>query len=449
MRPADEIENVVNKMSFKAGPEMDKDLWTETSRARSDFQETMLAPSQHHIGRVIMKSPLTKLAVAATVIVACVIGVSLWTSTQSGIALADVLAQIEKAKSVRWNYSFMMSSDATPGKPSNWRERGMFLISQEWGQRVDRERTDPNGGQIPLGETYFSLQKKTVIQIDHPSKRYTRTELDDASFRRVQEGLIRAGNPGTYLKQIMKCKYESLGRSTVDGVEVEGFRTTDPNIGGFPGIKDPQVDEKLWVDVKTRMPVRIEQIGSGVAKTGGRISIHGVLDHIQWDLPLTGAEFEPPAVPNGYVIVADKLPGPITEEGTIQGLKQCVELLGKYPENISVAPPEGIQSELDGSDSPAAARLKDELKGLTEQDRINRLMEAGTPLRRVYRFFMGLMEDRKDPAYYGKTVTPKDTDKVLMRWKLSDNEYRVIYGDLHTETVSSDKLAELEKALPK
>ena len=44
---------------------------------------------------------------------------------------------------------------------------------------------------------------------------------------------------------------------------------------------------------------------------------------------------------------------------------------------------------------------------------------------------------------------PKAADKVLLRWKVSDNEYRVIYGDLHVETVAADKLAELEAALPK
>jgi len=36
-----------------------------------------------------------------------------------------------------------------------------------------------------------------------------------------------------------------------------------------------------------------------------------------------------------------------------------------------------------------------------------------------------------------------------MRWKVSDNEYRVIYGDLHAETVTPEKLSELENALPK
>ncbi|HPC93646.1 MAG TPA: hypothetical protein PLU87_01790 [Sedimentisphaerales bacterium] len=396
-----------------------------------------------------MKSPWTKLAVAAAVLIACLIGLSLWRTTGSGIALADVLTEVEKAKSVRWDISGVISIDGSRTADSG--QKATYLFSQEWGQTITivERSTDPNGGETPVAETYFSLQKKTLIQIDHLSKRYTRTELDDAVFRQGQEIMSQATDPGRWLRMIMKCKYESLGRSIVDGVEVEGFRTTDPNIGGFPGIIDPQVDEKVWVDVKTRLPVRLEQNGEGVARTGGRVSIHAVLDHIQWDLPLTGADFAPPPVPEGYLVVVDKLPGSITEEGAIQGLRQCVEWLGKYPGDASIALPEGIQSALDGSDSPAAVRLKEELKGLTEQDRINRLMEAGTPLRRVQRFFVGLNADKKDPAYYGKTVTPQDADKVLLRWKVSDSEYRVIFGDLHAETVSPEKLAELEKALPK
>jgi len=71
------------------------------------------------------------------------------------------------------------------------------------------------------------------------------------------------------------------------------------------------------------------------------------------------------------------------------------------------------------------------------------------PIRGLGRFYRWLQFDKKDPAYYGKTVTPKDADKVLMRWKVSDKEYRVIFGDLHAQTVTAEKLAELEKALPK
>ena len=62
MKPADEIENVVKKMSFKAGPELDKDLWTETLKVQNEFRKTILAPGQQSIRRTIMKNPITKLA---------------------------------------------------------------------------------------------------------------------------------------------------------------------------------------------------------------------------------------------------------------------------------------------------------------------------------------------------------------------------------------------------
>jgi hypothetical protein len=53
-----------------------------------------------------------------------------------------------------------------------------------------------------------------------------------------------------------------------------------------------------------------------------------------------------------------------------------------------------------------------------------------------------------DAAYYGKTVGPKDTHKVLFRWKLDDGRYRVLYGDLRFETITADRLRTLEAASP-
>jgi hypothetical protein len=88
--------------------------------------------------------------------------------------------------------------------------------------------------------------------------------------------------------------------------------------------------------------------------------------------------------------------------------------------------------------------LKEETKGLTEDEIENKLADFLMPIRGAARFYADLGIAKNDRAYYGKVVTPKDSDKVLMRWNVSDSEYRVIYGDLHTETVTLEKLAELE-----
>ena len=208
--------------------------------------------------------------------------------------------------------------------------------------------------------------------------------------------------------------------------------------------KNQQADIKIWVDVKTLLPVRYDLLASeDVDDMGDRMIQHIVTHDFQWDVSVDAAEFEPPPIPDGYKI-KDIFPDLANEETAIQGLKQCVELLGNYPERIALS---YLWSGFEKSEIPAALRLKEELKGLTELERDYKKMDALRPMRFLNKFYLGLAS--KDSAYYGKTVTPKDADKVLMRWKVSDNEYRVIFGDLHAETVTAEALAKLEETLPK
>jgi hypothetical protein len=55
-----------------------------------------------------------------------------------------------------------------------------------------------------------------------------------------------------------------------------------------------------------------------------------------------------------------------------------------------------------------------------------------------------LQRDHPECKYYGKTVTGNDAGKVLLRWKLDDGQYRVIYGDLKHENATADRLRDLE-----
>ena len=71
-------------------------------------------------------------------------------------------------------------------------------------------------------------------------------------------------------------------------------------------------------------------------------------------------------------------------------------------------------------------------------------MEKTTSIQATCRFYAKLVEDDKDVVYYGEKVTPEDSDMVLLRWRISDNEYRVIFGNLTAENVSAEHLADLE-----
>jgi len=442
------IEKLVKKMCYKAtGEAYDKTL-DSFLRAVERYKEQHSASDKPILWRTIMKSPVTKLVAAAVIIIAFVIGLSLWRTTGSGIALADVLARVEQVKTYRFKMSL---TGYNTGKTDRDEFRGTVVMSQEYGYKGNLEVRDPNDGWETVGERYFYPHKKTIVQIAHPMKTYFRWEFDDAEVQWNQDLLSQYSNPGALLRDIMACKHETLGRSSIDGVEVEGFRTTDPNCrSSFSRslIKDPQAehDVKIWVDVKTRLPVRCEDLASGLDEMGNPSIAQSITTDFEGDVPVTAAEFDPPHVPDGYEVV-DKRPEPSDEEVAIQGLRQCVELFGNYLETIGdgTESTEVIFLAIEKSETPAALRLKEELKGwLTEDEKLDRIRSAGWPLRRLIWFYVRLIQDKKDPAYYGKTVTPKDSDKVLLRWKLSENKYRVIYGDLRVETISPEKLAELE-----
>jgi hypothetical protein len=384
------------------------------------------------VWRIIMKSRITKLAVAAVVIIACLIGLSFWRTSGSGIALADVLARIEQVKVYRYKWSVKMTGEEPPGKPINYEVHATDLISEEHGRKSIREERDPNGGESWFQEEYYLPQKKTKILIRPKQKKYARIEFED-----MFEGLQELEDPRTsWIKEILESKYASLGRATVDGIEVEGFQKRWDE--GNPGVST------IWVDVKTRLPVRYEE-----DNMHGKMRTRIAQYDFQWDVPIDAAEFEP-AIPDDYTRLAGipvKMPA-ATEENAIKGLKLYADLSGNYP----VTPNWSDNHEwsaFEKSDTPTAMRLKEETKGLTKDEKADRLADTLMPMHGLGRFCIRLIREGKDSAYYGKIVTPKDADKVLLRWKVSDNEYRVIYGDLHAETVTPEKLAELEAALPK
>jgi len=440
MKSADTIKRLFKSAVVSTHSPRDNDVFRCVQTAYTRSRENGSAKQKPTLWRFAMKSPLTKLATAAIVAIACLIGLSLWRGTESGIALADVLARIEQVSAYRYQCSSKMTS-MDPNKPYSPETRVTKLISQEYGAKTEFERPDPNGGWITFQQGYIFPfpEEKTMILIYPGQKKYTRIQLDD----RYAEFLWQINSDASFwAKRILGCKYESMGRSIVDGIEVEGFRSTDPNI--LPGV---DVDNKMWVDVKTRLPVRYDFTGVHLDKMGNKKEIEQIVYHnFQWDVPVDASEFKP-VIPDDYIHVVIKYPAHITEETAIQGLKVLVELLGKYPETPNFD--ETVLRLAEKSETPAALRLKEEIKGLTEDETVNRLADFLMPIRGVARFYVLLVQDKKDPTYYGKTVTPKDADKVLMRWKVSDNEYRVIFGDLHAETVTPEKLAELEAALPK
>jgi hypothetical protein len=387
-----------------------------------------------------MRSPITKLAAAAVIAIAAITGVTMWRSTGSGIVLANVLAQVEQITAYMYEMTLTVRGQTPDGRPTNDNVKAGILIAQNYGIRATTDMTDANSGKTAHQEQYVLPQEKAIFMVIPDEKKYVRMELSEVMLEKVRQ---QNYDPGSMLKQILDCKYESLGRSRVDGIEVEGFQTTDPNyLAGMAG----QVDVKIWVDVKTQLPVRSE-----MNMQVQDMAIHGVVHDFQWDYPATAADFQP-AIPADYTSATGgpvKMPA-MTEESAIAGLKLFADLTGRYPEKLDLM---SLMAELDkqrtGETPSLVKQMEEQVKDLPEAERNKKLLDTLMPIQGAGMFYAMLVKDKKDPAYYGNVVTPQDATQVLLRWKVSDDQYRVIFGNLHAETVDAATLAELEKTLPK
>ena len=90
MKPAENIKRMIKNLNDKTSAEMDKRVLGDVLQALEQSQKTT-TPKR----RTIMKSPVTKFAVAAVIIIAVLIGIGHFGRNGSSIVLADITEQFE------------------------------------------------------------------------------------------------------------------------------------------------------------------------------------------------------------------------------------------------------------------------------------------------------------------------------------------------------------------
>ena len=74
---------------------------------------------------------------------------------------------------------------------------------------------------------------------------------------------------------------------------------------------------------------------------------------------------------------------------------------------------------------------------------------GGSDLLAVRSRYQSLVEKGEEAVYYGDEADLNDSNAVLVQWKLSDGQYKVISGDLQEKTVSADELIKLQAGMLK
>jgi len=425
------IEEYVKDIPFDAPDSKHRDeLKKELLNA---FPKHRLQPTVRTVGvwRTIMNSRTSKLAAAAAIILAVFLALNFFDKT-SGIVWAEVVKRLEDIKT--GTYKIATDIKGMPGTAEGYTThitQDVMLSYEQGAVRIDSSLQPPGGTR--KSHTYILFEDSLMITVMPAQKKYLEVKISDEQMKKMDD---ENGDPATILKAMLEHEYTDLGRRTIDGVAAWGIEVSNPKLGRNMGplISGGTFDEitvQLWVDEKRELPIKINATGSS---KDGRVSMETVYDSFQWDIKIEPAMLKP-EIPDDYELITQGK-WETGNEGAeiIEILRMFVEYAdGKYPASLKTATvTQALVPVFKKKFPPGSPKPSKEL--------IARLIK----IDRVGMMYTTLEKDGKDPAYYGDKVSAEEADAVLFRWKIDDNTYRVVFGDLKTEDVSVEKLAELE-----
>ena len=254
-----------------------------TSRAR---QQHLASARLLIVRSIIMKSPITKLAAAAVIIIAVTLGLFEFidTGSKSGVVWAEVAKNVEGSPGVIWRLRTTGSRDPNDDWPNAYK----IIWRSPAVTRTDRYRD----GQI-YRTLYFNLEARTEKWVAHDASKYVKKALSEEQVRRMRADKDRWTDPQGLVNCCLALKHHALGQETIDGVLCEGIETTDAS-----GLPFKSFTGRLWVAVETSYPVLVEI----EIIDDGSIRHTSTLDQFQWNVDLSAEDVEP-EIPTDYELL--------------------------------------------------------------------------------------------------------------------------------------------------
>jgi outer membrane lipoprotein-sorting protein len=366
----------------------------------SQFRKTRL-------GEIMMKHRFAFGGSALVSVVVLLVWAALWSSPLS--AMEQTAEAIRKAKSYQCDTLMVMSREGV----------GELKIKGKWYRQGSWRRMEMIDKDKPTIVELISTDQPGVT-IDHRRKSY--------SHRRPMQGK-EFSNSLTLLETLGRFSDkadEDLGSRLIGKIKASGFRITFQKL--HPDLGEGTLT--VWTAPDTKLPVLVE-IEFELSGLSFR------MENFRWNVDLKPELFKVQP-PDGYT--ESTSPEPTLEEQAeriTEALKfYAATFEGNYPQ-VKV-----VYGDV------TSARLEKKL-GIPQDPReaFKHPAFKGYRKARLGNATIGIIQrDNPDAKYCGKTVGPTDAGKVLFYWKLLDGSYRVIYGDLNSETVTKEKLRSLVKA---
>ncbi len=276
------VDQWIKQLHLRASDRLDGRMHADIDRALADTQGT----AHPTIGRTIMTSSLTRLAAAAAVVLAGLLGWNMLGGPHgSGVAWAAIPDHIKTIDTFMFRLTIDVHEKDNASASDKHTAQFTFYLSEQYGFRMDIS------GDGTMVSWYVPPESDTLTMVVPAEKKWSKTPLPPEQRGKMPE---EYKDPAEYLQRFLARPHKELGRSVIDGVEVEGIEVTDP-----PTDKGMLANGigRLWVDVQTELPVRIEIEGAAEGK-----SVRWLME-FQWSEAVPASVFEP-NIPSDYTPLA-------------------------------------------------------------------------------------------------------------------------------------------------
>jgi hypothetical protein len=391
MRPADKTRQFIKNASIKSNPEVNEAVLKELLNELDQSKSMPCAARELNIWRIIMRSPITKIATAAVILVSIVAGIYFLGVPTESVVWADIVRPILTARTVVFN----VGGENVP----------TTRVMNMGTQRVRGEMLSADGKTVQViiitdYDTFRMLQlipsKKTAVIID----------LKDLP-EKPENVLEELRNVVTEIQNDPDISVEQLGEKEIDGRIAKGFRA-----------RNPDGEITVWADPETALPILIEQTWR---------QMQFVYTDFQFDIEMDESLFSM-EIPEGYSELRGELPiASSTEKDLIESLRIWAEIIldGVFPRDLSTQ----VYQDDVKKNRKKFAKLQDKEK-----------MELAMKMGPGFMFF-NLLKAENDWHYVGKNVKLGDSESPVCWYRPEGSEtYRVIYGDLSVKDVAAGDL---------
>ena len=466
MKPEDTLNRVFHELDVRVDPCVDERILQDTLHRLKESTETPPADLRPMRWRTTMKYPVTKLAIAAAVIVAALLGIHFFSGT-SGTSWAAVLEKVNGFDTCVYRTREVETTGprpdgfefATESESKNHRSETYGTFSENY-----------KNGELYVRH-YAMLEEKQHLSFygEGPHKTCMRMALTDRSLRD-----FRDGDPRRMIARILGGDYVEIGEDTIEGKRVRGVELRDPSVLAHEGQTTPAMDDfssRFWIDVQTELPVWME---ISCVRQGSAVRTTMIWDQFQWGVPLAASLFKP-EIPADYEVWDDdgKTPDSTPKTTTAEAFAQQTQaepFLGDFEHlplpDMSSLTLLGVdtggpkpQVRLLGSDEirlaqdacvakwppyeQVRAQLRQELQAKLDVDAkdVNELAITGIALRNRFWELGGTLSDAAYPYIYAARLVDEiahekapDNPAVTDQLVESIGAYEVLYYWQHPPT---------------